>query len=193
MSVQVTWGEVGGAVGDLGTFIPLLVGLAVTHHLDVGSTLAFTGVYNIVTGALPPWALVLGPQSEQRSAGLRNPKPNPASRRRSWGLGSVSAPLSRTFTGGRRAVVRAAHAGAAHEEHRGSGAGGPRKPFAPTNHGRRHPRQRDGARAGCYKPHRGDAFSPLHKSLAELVYLLPIELWKSPEPHYNHSYRDSSL
>lgn len=48
---QVTWGEVGGAVGDLGTFVPLLVGLAVTHRLDVGSTLAFTGIYNIVTGA----------------------------------------------------------------------------------------------------------------------------------------------
>ena len=35
MSVQVTWGEVGGAVGDLGTFIPLLVGLS-TFSLYAG-------------------------------------------------------------------------------------------------------------------------------------------------------------
>ena len=35
--------ELSGSLGDLGTFLPLLVGLAREIHLDVGATLIFTG------------------------------------------------------------------------------------------------------------------------------------------------------
>lgn len=49
---SLTWGEAGGALGDLGTFVPLLVGLAVHNGMDVGTTLLFTGFYNIFTGML---------------------------------------------------------------------------------------------------------------------------------------------
>ena len=44
-----TWREAGGSLGDLGTFVPLLVGLTVTCGLDVGTTLVFTGLYNLAT------------------------------------------------------------------------------------------------------------------------------------------------
>jgi|AntAceMinimDraft_5_1070358.scaffolds.fasta_scaffold21120_2 hypothetical protein len=36
------WREASGSVGDLGTFLPLLVGLTVQCNLDVGTTLVFT-------------------------------------------------------------------------------------------------------------------------------------------------------
>lgn len=47
---QCTWTEVSGALGDLGTFIPLLVGLVREIGLDLGTTLIATGLYNVVTG-----------------------------------------------------------------------------------------------------------------------------------------------
>eukprot|EP01024_Parvocaulis_polyphysoides_P045735 TRINITY_DN4286_c0_g2_i1.p1 TRINITY_DN4286_c0_g2~~TRINITY_DN4286_c0_g2_i1.p1 ORF type:complete len:449 (-),score=53.78 TRINITY_DN4286_c0_g2_i1:595-1941(-) len=42
--------EISGALGDLGTFLPLLIGLVVQTGLDFGTTLIGTGVYNILTG-----------------------------------------------------------------------------------------------------------------------------------------------
>jgi MFS superfamily sulfate permease-like transporter len=42
--------EVAGALGDLGTFLPLLVGMAAQNGLDFASSLFFAGVFNIVTG-----------------------------------------------------------------------------------------------------------------------------------------------
>lgn len=44
--------EVSGALGDLGTFIPLVVSLVTICHLDLGSVLFFAGLYNIATGWL---------------------------------------------------------------------------------------------------------------------------------------------
>lgn len=44
--------EAGGAFGDLGTFIPIVVSLVVTCDLDIGSILFFAGLANIVTGFL---------------------------------------------------------------------------------------------------------------------------------------------
>ncbi|CAM6091726.1 unnamed protein product [Calypogeia fissa] len=48
-SVSV-WDEVNGSLGDLGTFLPLLLTLAFVNGVDLGTTLMFTGLYNIVTG-----------------------------------------------------------------------------------------------------------------------------------------------
>jgi MFS superfamily sulfate permease-like transporter len=44
--------ELSGSLGDLGTFVPLLVGLSVTNGLDFVSALFFSGLFNIVTGLL---------------------------------------------------------------------------------------------------------------------------------------------
>lgn len=42
--------EIAGSLGDLGTFIPLLIGMVVTNGLDLVAGLFFAGFFNIVTG-----------------------------------------------------------------------------------------------------------------------------------------------
>jgi MFS superfamily sulfate permease-like transporter len=42
--------EVSGSLGDLGTFIPLVVGMSITNGLDFASALFFAGFFNVVTG-----------------------------------------------------------------------------------------------------------------------------------------------
>jgi MFS superfamily sulfate permease-like transporter len=42
--------EISGSLGDLGTFIPLLVGMSITNGLDFGTALFFAGLFNIITG-----------------------------------------------------------------------------------------------------------------------------------------------
>jgi MFS superfamily sulfate permease-like transporter len=42
--------EIAGSLGDMGTFLPLLVGMAVQNGLDFGASLFFAGLFNIVTG-----------------------------------------------------------------------------------------------------------------------------------------------
>ncbi|XVE88992.1 hypothetical protein DITRI_Ditri19aG0114500 [Diplodiscus trichospermus] len=44
--------EISGAVGDLGTFIPIVLTLTLVSHLDLSTTLIFTALYNITTGLL---------------------------------------------------------------------------------------------------------------------------------------------
>ncbi|XP_078432321.1 molybdate transporter 2-like [Wolffia australiana] len=46
------WSELGGAVGDLGTYIPIALALSLVNGVDLGTTLVFTGLYNGLTGAL---------------------------------------------------------------------------------------------------------------------------------------------
>ena len=48
---RLTLGEASGALGDLGTFLPLVTGLAAATGLDAGTTLLGTGLYNVATGA----------------------------------------------------------------------------------------------------------------------------------------------
>ena len=43
-------GELSGSLGDMGTFIPLLLGMTVANGLDFASSLLFAGIYNILTG-----------------------------------------------------------------------------------------------------------------------------------------------
>lgn len=42
--------EISGALGDLGTLLPLMVALAVNDSISLSSTLVFSGIYNIITG-----------------------------------------------------------------------------------------------------------------------------------------------
>ncbi|PON89418.1 Molybdate transporter [Trema orientale] len=44
--------ELSGAVGDLGTYIPIVLALSLVTHLDLSTTLIFTALYNIATGLL---------------------------------------------------------------------------------------------------------------------------------------------
>ncbi|XVE98506.1 hypothetical protein REPUB_Repub03eG0112400 [Reevesia pubescens] len=49
---QSKWAELNGAMGDLGTYIPIVLALTLAKDLNLGTTLIFTGLYNIVTGAM---------------------------------------------------------------------------------------------------------------------------------------------
>ncbi|XP_007013725.2 PREDICTED: molybdate transporter 1 [Theobroma cacao] len=49
---QSKWAELNGAMGDLGTYIPIVLALTLAKDLNLGTTLIFTGVYNVVTGAI---------------------------------------------------------------------------------------------------------------------------------------------
>lgn len=44
------WAEISGSLGDLGTLLPLMIALATQGSIDLGSTLVFTGLFNILTG-----------------------------------------------------------------------------------------------------------------------------------------------
>jgi MFS superfamily sulfate permease-like transporter len=44
--------EVAGSLGDLGTFLPLLVGMSAQNGLNFASALFFAGLFNIVTGMI---------------------------------------------------------------------------------------------------------------------------------------------
>jgi MFS superfamily sulfate permease-like transporter len=44
--------EIAGSLGDLGTFLPLLVGMAAQNGLDFATALFFAGLFNIVTGCI---------------------------------------------------------------------------------------------------------------------------------------------
>lgn len=44
--------ELSGALGDLGTLLPIMLALTLTHSISISSTLVFTGLANIATGVL---------------------------------------------------------------------------------------------------------------------------------------------
>ncbi|KAJ7538382.1 hypothetical protein O6H91_11G045900 [Diphasiastrum complanatum] len=46
------WQEVSGSLGDIGTFLPIVIALTLVNGLDLGTTLLATGLYNILTGLL---------------------------------------------------------------------------------------------------------------------------------------------
>lgn len=52
LAFRSKWAELNGAMGDLGTYIPIVLALALSKSLDLGTTLIFTGFYNAVTGLL---------------------------------------------------------------------------------------------------------------------------------------------
>ena len=45
-------GEVSGALGDLGTLLPLMIALAIQGSISLDSTLVFTGLFNVLTGVV---------------------------------------------------------------------------------------------------------------------------------------------
>lgn len=51
-AMRFNFAELSGALGDLGTFVPIVVVLVANCRLDIGSVLFFAGLYNIITGVL---------------------------------------------------------------------------------------------------------------------------------------------
>ena len=43
--------EISGSLGDLGTLLPLMIALAVNNSISLSTTLVFSGLWNILTGA----------------------------------------------------------------------------------------------------------------------------------------------
>lgn len=60
-------------MGDLGTYIPIVLALTLTRNLDLGTTLIFTGVYNIVTGAIYGVPMPVQPMKSIAAAAIANP------------------------------------------------------------------------------------------------------------------------
>lgn len=44
--------ELSGALGDLGTFLPLTLALALQNAIDLPATLVTSGLFNLITGAI---------------------------------------------------------------------------------------------------------------------------------------------
>lgn len=44
--------EISGSLGDLGTLLPLMIALALQGSIHLGSTLVFSGLFNVLTGAI---------------------------------------------------------------------------------------------------------------------------------------------
>lgn len=46
------WAEVSGCLGDIGTLLPLMIAMALKGSIDLPATLVFSGLTNIITGAV---------------------------------------------------------------------------------------------------------------------------------------------
>jgi len=78
--------EISGALGDLGTLLPLMIALALQGSIDLPSTLVFSGLFNIVTGVifgipLPVQPMKVSPPLFPQPL-LTKPHPRPALTRR---------------------------------------------------------------------------------------------------------------
>ncbi|KAM0234708.1 hypothetical protein ACHAP5_009947 [Fusarium lateritium] len=69
------WAEISGSLGDLGTLLPLMIALAAQGSIDLGSTLVFTGIFNILTGAFYGIPLPVQPMKAIASAAIQNGSP----------------------------------------------------------------------------------------------------------------------
>ncbi|KAI3468267.1 hypothetical protein Pfo_024930 [Paulownia fortunei] len=67
------WAELNGAMGDLGTYIPIILALTLAKNLDLGTTLIFTGVYNFVTGAIYGVPMPVQPMKSIAAVAISNP------------------------------------------------------------------------------------------------------------------------
>lgn len=50
--LRFTWLEFSGSLGDLGTFLPLVLAMSITCHMDFGLILIWAGLLNVATGLL---------------------------------------------------------------------------------------------------------------------------------------------
>ncbi|KAL6842647.1 hypothetical protein ACP4OV_027491 [Aristida adscensionis] len=73
LAFRSVWSELNGAMGDLGTYIPIVLSLALSRHLDLGTTLIFTGIYNAVTGLIYGVPMPVQPMKSIAAAALSDP------------------------------------------------------------------------------------------------------------------------
>ncbi|KAK2024423.1 sulfate transporter [Colletotrichum zoysiae] len=66
--------EISGALGDLGTLLPLMIALAVQGSIYLDSTLVFSGISNIVTGAVFGIPLPVQPMKAIAAAAISRPE-----------------------------------------------------------------------------------------------------------------------
>ncbi|KAG8420698.1 hypothetical protein J3458_002631 [Metarhizium acridum] len=62
--------EISGSLGDLGTLLPLMIALAVQGSVHLGSTLVFSGAFNIITGVAYGIPLPVQPMKAIASAAI---------------------------------------------------------------------------------------------------------------------------
>ncbi|KKA30927.1 hypothetical protein TD95_004640 [Thielaviopsis punctulata] len=65
--------EISGALGDLGTFLPLTLALAAHGAISLGPTLFFSGLFNFLTGAIFGLPLPVQPMKSLAAAALAQP------------------------------------------------------------------------------------------------------------------------
>uniref|UniRef100_A0ACD6AEK8 Uncharacterized protein n=1 Tax=Avena sativa TaxID=4498 RepID=A0ACD6AEK8_AVESA len=73
LTFRSVWSELNGAMGDLGTYIPIVLSLSLSRHLDLGTTLVFTGIYNVVTGLVYGVPMPVQPMKSIAAAALSDP------------------------------------------------------------------------------------------------------------------------
>ncbi|XP_027353725.1 molybdate transporter 1-like [Abrus precatorius] len=71
--LRSTWTELNGAMGDLGTYIPIVLALTLAKNLNLGTTLIFTGFYNIITGAIYGVPMPVQPMKSIAAVALSDP------------------------------------------------------------------------------------------------------------------------
>ncbi|XP_028791665.1 molybdate transporter 1-like [Neltuma alba] len=59
-------------MGDLGTFIPIILALTLARDLNLGTTLIFTGIYNFITGAIYGVPMPVQPMKSIAAEALSN-------------------------------------------------------------------------------------------------------------------------
>ncbi|KAK4149234.1 hypothetical protein C8A00DRAFT_19051 [Chaetomidium leptoderma] len=69
--------EISGALGDLGTLLPLMIALALQGSIDLSSTLVFSGLFNIITGVIFGIPLPVQPMKAIAASALTTPFPLP--------------------------------------------------------------------------------------------------------------------
>ncbi|KAI4379272.1 hypothetical protein MLD38_005591 [Melastoma candidum] len=84
--------ELSGSVGDLGTFIPIVLSLTLTSHLDLFSTLLFSSAFNLLTAFLFLLPVPLQPMKSIAAASLARSPPFSTSQIAAAGI-STSAVL----------------------------------------------------------------------------------------------------
>lgn len=73
LSFHSPWSELNGAMGDLGTYIPIVLALTLARDLDLGTTLIFTGIYNAVTGFLYGVPMPVQPMKSIAAVAISSP------------------------------------------------------------------------------------------------------------------------
>ncbi|KAH7025999.1 uncharacterized protein B0I36DRAFT_152531 [Microdochium trichocladiopsis] len=79
--------EIAGALGDLGTLLPLMIVLAVNGSISLSTTLVFSGIFNLATGVIFGVPLPVQPMKAIAAAAIASH----ASQRETLAAGSVTA------------------------------------------------------------------------------------------------------